>query len=331
MNIVINRYLVIVSMIILTSLAACRSLRQPDEARLPAEPTQLILTEEQNLDSELNQKFETQDEPSQSEDVIEPSLAPPTDTAVISQTSEATPTFIPDPTVTPTFTPSPYPTQAITETNTPTEVPTQTASPQPGMISGQVLFHGEPPSRPVTLILEDQGYRVIREMTVENGEYRFEDLPASAEGYNVLFSQEKNPQFDVLEVVSWAWLGPIAVQDGDLLQLPGMEIGLSGLRAINPSEGAIINASSISAQSPLIFEWSAFPSASYYWVDLRVGPSLQLVWQSEYVNSQAVTFDGILMNGETIQPSSYWWSVGARIDEGLLIVAAPLNSFTLRP
>lgn len=294
-------------------------------------PQDVVLTEESNLGYQLDRQSVSQTEQPYKETTMQSTLSPATNSPVIMLTEATTPTIMPDPTITYTSFPSPSPTQLPTETSLPTELPTATDIPQPGVITGHILLHGAQLPQPVTLILEDQEYRIIQEITFSNGEYRFENLPASSEGYNILFAQDRNPQFAVGEVVSWAWIGPIPVQDGDMFLLPNIEIGLLGLRPVNPPDGALLNAGSITPQNPLIFEWDPFPSASHYWVDLRIGPSLQLVWQSEYVNNQTVSFDGILMNGETIQPNSYWWSVGARIDEALITISAPLTSFTLKP
>jgi len=324
-----SRWVVIVSTIILIFLPACTGSRGNEFARALSEPIDVISQDENNLNIRPNQQSQNQDK--RSEPSLEPVVLPSTNTPVIIQTSEVTSTVAPDPTALSESLPSPSPTQAPIKASTPTELPTQTPLPQPGVVGGQILFHGVPPSRPVTLILEDQEYRVIQEITILNGEYRFENLPASSKGYNVLFAQEQNSQFSAYEVVSWAWLGPIPVKDGDRLHLPAMEIALVGLMPVNPPDGATISASSITPHNTLVFEWDPFPSASHYWVDLRVGPVLQLVWQSDYVDGTAVSFDGVLMNGAMIQPNSYWWSVGARLEGGLITIAAPLTSFMVKP
>jgi hypothetical protein len=324
-------WLVILSVSLLTFLTACTSSMEADPTRVLSEPQDVVLTEESSLDHQTDRQSVSQTEHPYSEPTLEATISSPTGAPIVIQTKAITPTVMPDPTITSTSFPSPSPTQAPIKASTPTELPTQTPLPQPGVVGGQILFHGAPPSRPVTLILEDHEYRVIQEITILNGEYRFENLPASSEGYNVLFAQEQNSQFSAYEVVSWAWLGPIPVKDGDRLHLPAMEIALVGLMPVNPPDGAIISASSITPHNTLVFEWDPFPSASHYWVDLRVGPVLQLVWQSDYVDSPAVSFDGVLMNGEMIQPNSYWWSVGARLEGGLITIAAPLTSLMVKP
>jgi hypothetical protein len=324
-------WLVILSVSLLTFLTACTSSMEADPTRVLSEPQDVVLTEESSLDHQTDRQSVSQTEHPYSEPTLEATISSPTGAPIVIQTKAITPTVMPDPTITSTSFPSPSPTQVPIKASTPTELPTQTPLPQPGVVGGQILFHGAPPSRPVTLILEDQEYRVIQEITILNGEYRFENLPASSEGYNVLFAQEQNSQFSAYEVVSWAWLGPIPVKDGDRLHLPAMEIALVGLMPVNPPDGAIISASSITPHNTLVFEWDPFPSASHYWVDLRVGPVLQLVWQSDYVDSPAVSFDGVLMNGEMIQPNSYWWSVGARLEGGLITIAAPLTSLMVKP
>jgi hypothetical protein len=138
--------------------------------------------------------------------------------------------------------------------------PATTVPLPPGVITGRILFHGALPTQTLTLVLEDQTYQVIQEINISNGEYVFANLPASSAGYNVLFSQSKNPQFNPSEVLSWAWIGPVPVQDGDFHVLPDLQIALVGLDPVKPPDGGILKASSISAQNPLRFEWSAYPA-----------------------------------------------------------------------
>jgi hypothetical protein len=199
------------------------------------------------------------------------------------------------------------------------------------VISGRVLREGSPPDRVVRLVLEDKDYRVVREIEVSGGDYLFEDLPASEEGYNVVFTQDRNPQFSVDEVASWAWIGPTPVGDGDTVFLADLEIGLLGLHQLNPPVDAYLNDNTITSESPLIFEWTPYPLASRYWLDLRYGSALQMVWQSDFVESPSVAFDGNLTDGATIEPGTYWWRVGAQVDGISMTVSGSLAGFTIRP
>lgn len=229
----------------------------------------------------------------------------------------------------PSSTPLPSPT--ATPTLVPTATPTGTPEPDSGVISGRVLLDGAPPESAVRLTLEDQATLVVRELEVVGGAYRFAALPASAEGYTVAFAQDRNPQFGFDDVVSWAWIGPAEVRDGRVTSLPDLEIGLLGLHQLSPSVDAFLGMGAATPANPLVFAWTPYPDASRYWVDLHAGGTLELVWQSGVVTTESVAFDGNLDNGETLQPGTYWWRVGAQVDGINLTVAGPLAGFTVRP
>lgn len=251
----------------------------------------------------------------------------PSDTPTPFSSPSPTQTSTDTPTVTWTLLPSP----TATFTSSPTTPPSQTPISQLGVIEGGISQNTNPLKDNVTLVLEDQAFNVIREVTFLGGEYIFNNLPASPEGYNVLFSQERNPQFGIDEVASWVWIGPIPVQDGDVIRLAEMEIGLLGLHQTNPPPDTFMNLSAISPQNPLIFEWTPYPSATQYWLDLRFGSTLQLVWQSNFLDTNAISFDGILANGEPLHPGTYWWQVSARSEDMLMTITGPLAGFTINP
>ncbi|MGC9349407.1 MAG: hypothetical protein ACP5JG_14810 [Anaerolineae bacterium] len=257
----------------------------------------------------------------------------PQPSAAATLTPSPTDTPSPSPTATDTPTPTSTPRPSPTSTGRPrtTAAPTATPEPDSGVISGRVLLEGEPPSQAVTLVLENQAYRVVREIEVSDGEYRFENLSASTEGYNVVFTQDRNPQFEVDNVVSWAWIGPTPVGDGDTVRLADLDIGLLGLHQVNPPLDASLDAGTITPESPLVFEWTPYPLASRYWLDLRSGSALQLIWQSDFVESPSVAFEGELTDGKAIDPGTYWWRVSAQVDGIAMTVSGPLAGFTIRP
>jgi len=226
----------------------------------------------------------------------------------------ATPTDVPGPSdATPTPTNTPRPTTVIVAPPA-----TATYTPLPlARVTGRIVKDGIPVSAGVTVRLEDQGYTVVAVSTTDaQGVYTFDNLAISGAGFNVLFAQEWNGQYDVSEVISWAWLGPITISSGAAVEMPDLEIGLLGFDQVSPPAGASFSAGEISAQSPLIFEWAPYPAASSYWVDLAEGDDQAIVWQSALVNTTSVAFDGTLDNGSHIAASTYWWGVGARKDVG---------------
>jgi hypothetical protein len=192
-------------------------------------------------------------------------------------------------------------------------------------------LNGEPITNPVSLVLEDQNFRAVQQITTTNGEYLFYDLPASESGYNVVFSQDLNTHLGYDEVASWVWIGPLPVQDGDTIDLPNMEIGLPGLLPVYPSSDSILKLGPITSQNPLVFEWTSYPGESQYWLELRASNTLQVIWQSGFLDSPTVSFDGNLINGDTIRPGSYWWSVSVRLADTKMTISGPLRSFYLTP
>jgi len=246
-------------------------------------------------------------------------------------TATATGTAMTPVVVTPaTATATAAPTQLPRPTATATERPAMTPVPQPGMIGGRVVLNGAPVAGAVTLILEDQAYQASQETTTWMGEYRFDSVPPAAEGYHVLFALDRNPGFGFGTVVSWAWIGPIPVASGAVIELVDLEIGLLGLQPVYPAPDGFLPAGSITPASPLAFEWAAYPAAAEYWLDLRSGGGLGLVWQSGMTAGNTVAFDGVLANGGVIEAGSYWWSVSARVGDGLYL-SGPLAGLTLLP
>jgi hypothetical protein len=184
-------------------------------------------------------------------------------------------------------------------------------------VTGRVVKEGTPVPAGITVKLEDHTYAIVATATTDaQGAYTFEDAAIAATGFNVLFAQEWNEQYDVGQVASWAWLGPVTISGGATVELPDFEISLLGFEQVNPDSGASISAGQISAQNPLIFEWAPYPGASAYWVDLTQGNDLDRVWQSALVEPTSMAFDGMLDNGSHITADIYWWGVGARKDMG---------------
>ncbi len=263
-------------------------------------------------------------------------IVPPTEPSQPSSTATPapSPTLEPSPTAPPTPTPWPSPTVTSTPLATAppaTPSPTTAPPPQSAVVSGRVVLQGTPPGPAVTLLLEDPTYQVLREVEVTTGDYRFEALPASADGYRVVFRQHRNPQFDFDDVVAWAWIGPTPVQAGDVIRLPDLEIGLLGLQQINPPPDVFLTSGAITPQEPIEFKWTPYPSASRYWVELLQGSALTLVWRSDFIADPAFAFEGRLADGQAVQPGSYWWRAGAQIEDRAVTLSGPLAGFTLRP
>ncbi len=219
----------------------------------------------------------------------------------------------------PTPTATPLLSTALTITSTATPTPTLNITPTatvpvtgPSRIIGRVLFKGVPIKGGVTLQLENsQTYALVAETIVGNdGYYKFENIPPSIASYNILFDQEANPQYQLGQVISWGWLGPVVVASNSTINLPEFEIALLGFEPINPKPNA-----SFFPKMPITFEWSAYPQANKYWVDLVRGENMEPVWKSAPLQATSVTFDGQAVGSE-LKGGEYWWGVGARRNLG---------------
>ncbi len=187
-----------------------------------------------------------------------------------------------------------------------------TVLPSTAQINGRIVNNNIPVGSGVTLSLEDLSHQTIATAsTTDDGTITWADVPPSDLGYNVVFSLAANSQFGIDQALSWVWVGPIPLHQGEVIQLPDIEISPQGFGQISPEPEAVVSAAAITPATPLIFQWSPYSEATDYWIDLIRGEE-EKVWQSQLVTAQQVAFDGTLTDGTHIQPGEYWWAVGAR-------------------
>lgn len=222
-------------------------------------------------------------------------------------TSNETATFTATPEPSATVTATPEPSATATPIPTATDVP-DTPTPEAVGIRGKILVDGSSEGG-IRLQLENQSYQVIAETeTNDNGEYEFDDVSSSDEGYNILFSSQANSRYGE-SVISWGAVGPIRV-DNRLIEVADFDVSLRGFEQVNPSPNSNASVYSILSGDSLTFEWTTYPSASGYWIDLTAGEQMAVVWQSSLVDGTSIKFDGRLNNGQNIEPGNYWWGVG---------------------
>jgi hypothetical protein len=115
--------------------------------------------------------------------------------------------------------------------------------------------------------------------------------------------------------------------------LPDWDVSLAGFGPSAPVAYASFSTEAISALNPVDFEWTAYPGATAYWVDLSRGEELDPLWQSGLVGELTVDFDGQLADGTRIAPGEYWWGVGARrtIGSYTLTVYGYQQRFSVKP
>jgi hypothetical protein len=152
-----------------------------------------------------------------------------------------------------------------------------------------------------------------------DGRYAFAELQPSPEGYTLLFAQEWNPHYAIDQVISWGWLTSIALAERTTVALPDLDLSLLGLRQVAPEPDAVLSAAGLSAGSPAQFEWTPYPRAARYWVDLSRGGEPDPIWQSALVEGTSLSFDGALSGGSSLAPGEYWWGVGVRQPVGSYI------------
>jgi hypothetical protein len=164
----------------------------------------------------------------------------------------------------------------------------------------------------VTLQLQTQAGATISTTVVDSsGFYTFTRVADRADGYEIVFAQERNSKFQGDQVAPWAWLGPVPMVGGASASLPDLEISSYGLKPLAPSFDATFGSGEITAARPITLSWPAHPGAVNYWVDLLHGPEMQPVWQSASSRSPSAAWNGTLNNGQTAGPGEYWWGIGA--------------------
>jgi Ig-like domain from next to BRCA1 gene len=187
-----------------------------------------------------------------------------------------------------------------------------TVLPSVAQISGRIVKDGIPVGAGVILSLEDYSNQAIAiASTSDDGTFTWTDVPASDQGYNLVFSQSANNQFGIDQALSWVWVGPVPVQQGQAIQLADIDISPLGFAQTNPEPEAVFSAAAITPSTPVMFQWSDYPGAVDYWVDL-VNTDEANIWQSNLVSAQSASFDGTQTNSTHIQAGEYWWAVGAR-------------------
>jgi hypothetical protein len=232
-------------------------------------------------------------------------------------------------------TPDPYPLPSDPVTSTDPAEPTSTTTPMAtpavgtSAIRGRILLRGDVIDEGILLSVENQDTFTIQQITSPGGEYSVYDLVPSVRGYSVLFSQDNNPGLSQNQVVRWGSVKISPVLAGDMIEMPDLEIGMLGLQPVMPLPDTLVASGPVTALNPLRFDWTAYPSADQYWVELRSNRISAPVWDSGFINASSVDFNGILWNGAAIQPGTYWWSVGARVDDRAMTISSPVWEFTL--
>jgi hypothetical protein len=163
--------------------------------------------------------------------------------------------------------------------------------------------------------LENAASQTLVTQTVDaQGRFSFGALTPLAGGYQVAFDQATNDHYPDSQVMSWVWVGPVSVAGGDRIDVGDLEIGLLGLQPVRPEPDSTISVTSVSTGTPITFEWTVYPQAQNYWVDLtrEDDQGQQIVWTSALVAENHLTFDGKLRDGSMIPPGNYGWAVGAK-------------------
>jgi hypothetical protein len=243
-------------------------------------------------------------------------LAGASGTATATQLASATPTTIA--------------TTGANPTASPTTPPGAATS---GQITGRILIDGSPVGAGLLLRLQDQAYATVAETSTKaGGEYAFNNVADSAQGYSVTFAQDWNAaQYQADSIATWAWIGPVKIQNRAGIRLPDMDISLAGMRPATPEYDASFVLSSVTSGQPVDFTWSVYPSADVYWLDVHAGTDLQPAWQSPLLYGTDGSWNGQLTAGGTAQAGEYWWGIGARRALGsyTLTIYSYLTKFTL--
>ena len=184
-------------------------------------------------------------------------------------------------------------------------------------MTGRVVQDGAPVGAGIVIELED--HDTVTTTTDAEGYYAFNAVSLDG-NFSVTFAQEWNAQLSAGSVASWAWLDGFA-PSGDLtFELPDLEISLEvesqRFAQMAPADGASFSAGQLSCQNPIRFEWTPYPDAMHYWVDLGVEGEDTPVWQSSLLFPTSYSFCGTLSDGSSIEAGAYWWNIGVQKEAG---------------
>lgn len=162
--------------------------------------------------------------------------------------------------------------------------------------------------------------------TDTDGRYAF-DLTSLEGAFSVVFAQAWNTHiYEDDQVASWAWLDGAALSGTTTIEVVDLEISLvidsQKFEQDTPAAAATFSAGQISPGSPLYFEWTPYPDATHYWMDLGKEGETTPVWQSILTLSPSAEFDGILDDGTGIDTGVYWWNIGAQKNVGIYHMTA---------
>jgi hypothetical protein len=188
-------------------------------------------------------------------------------------------------------------------------------------VTGQVVRDGTPVGAGVVLELEIEGETVATTTTDADGRYAFELASLPGE-FSVVFAQSWNTHIYIDDqVASWAWLDGTALSSASTVEVIDLEVGLQSFGQDNPPDGKTFSAGQIST-SPIVFEWTPYPDAEWYWVDLGREGETTPVWKSILVHSPpaspSASFNGVLKDGTHITAGTYWWNIGAQKNIGII-------------
>lgn len=220
----------------------------------------------------------------------------------------------------PTITDTPEP----SATNPPQPTLTSTPLENPIIVTGRVVDQDNPIAN-VTITLE--GPSVLTAVTDENGAYQFE-VDWVDENFALVFSYESNTHLNpASNYVAWSWIEGILIGD---LEIPNLEISSapsgSLFEQLSPANDSSYAASQINKDNPIRFEWTEYPMADQYWIDLGREGEDHPVWSSVAVADLFTDFGGKLNNGSQISEGTYWWAVGTlRTQSGFRFLAYTHN------
>lgn len=253
-------------------------------------------------------------------------------------TMPATPTITlgsgtPSPTSIP-ITPYPGPGTALpspTISSTSTVVPTATLSSGEFGVSGRVVQSGVPLAGITVEFRDDQPVRTA--VTDAEGRYWFKSFAIGA-NFTLTFIQAANPQLSTsTQIASTALLYGYLPSGSQIITLPDLEVSLvvNGqiFEASTPLDGAAFNTTNITPANPIQFVWTTYSQADYYYVELTIPETDELIWSSENTTSTNTMFNGTLDDNTHITAGSYYWMVAASRPTGGYQLIAYTHPHTL--
>jgi hypothetical protein len=167
----------------------------------------------------------------------------------------------------------------------------------PGTISGRTLAHGEPAAVKMNLHKQPNGQFFGSATSDESGRFTFEGLPLGE--YTLITWPVKEMP------LQWSSMGSVELtSDRPTVEVPTLDC--YSVRPLRPLDATRIEPDAISADSPLVFEWTPYHGSAEYVVEISSLDGKQR-FVTPRLRETRFEFDGVLDDGSRLGEGLYRW------------------------